>query len=340
MPYTGDSNPFYGALLDNIKDMEEAIKENKGLDDTHLIVFISKDYKESHLINIGYENGTCRRDTVKTYDYALYTTAEGISSLLDDVKKYAPASVQYSMIVGCHGEGWMPSSTRSTRWFGGSKYQINISDLVDGIKNANMSMNYILFDACYMSAVEVAYDLRDVTKYLIASTSEMMSAGMPYKKILKHIIKLNPDYASLTKDFIDFYKSNSNPYGTIAVTDCAHIEDMAALMKQINSTHEELTNADSNVQDLDAGHRTPTVYFDFGSYVNALCADDEGTKAQFSSLMNELVPYKGCTDYIYSDYDRKELKVNEFSGLTISDPSQNSSAINTKKQTAWWKATH
>lgn len=340
MPYTGDSNPFYGALLDNIKDMEEAIKENKGLGDTHLIVFISKDYKESHLINIGYENGTCRRDTVKTYDYALYTTAEGISSMLGDVKKYAPASVQYSMIVGCHGEGWMPSSTRSTRWFGGSKYQINISDLVDGIKNANMSMNYILFDACYMSAVEVAYDLRDVTKYLIASTSEMMSAGMPYKKILKHIIKLNPDYASLTKDFIDFYKSNSNPYGTIAVTDCAHIEDMAALMKQINSTHEELTNADSNVQDLDAGHRTPTVYFDFGSYVNALCADDEGAKAQFSSLMNELVPYKGCTDYIYSDYDRKELKVNEFSGLTISDPSQNSSAINTKKQTAWWKATH
>ena len=339
MPYTGDSNPFYGALLDNIKDMEEAIKENKGLDDTHLIVFISKDYKESHLINIGYENGTCRRDTVKTYDYALYSTAEGISSILGDVKKYAPASVQYSMIVGCHGEGWMPSSTRSTRWFGGSKYQINISDLVDGIKNANMSMNYILFDACYMSAVEVAYDLRDVTKYLIASTSEMMSAGMPYKKILKHIIKQNPDYASLTKDFIDFYKSNSNPYGTIAVTDCAHIEDMAALMKQINSTH-TLTDADSKVQDLDAGHRTPTVYFDFGSYVNALCADDEGAKAQFSSLMNELVPYKGCTDYIYSDSDGKKLKVNEFSGLTISDPSEHSSAINTKQQTAWWKATH
>ena len=192
MPYTGDTNPLYNSLLNNINEMEKAIKENEGLGDTHLIVFISKDYKESHLINIGYENGTCRRDTVKTYDYALYSTAEGISSILGDVKKYAPASVQYSMIVGCHGEGWMPSRTRSTRWFGGSKYQINISDLVNGLKNADMSMNYILFDDCYMSTVEVAYDLREVTNYLIASTSEMMAYGMPYHKILKYIIGVEP----------------------------------------------------------------------------------------------------------------------------------------------------
>ena len=56
--------------------------------------------------------------------------------------------------------------------------------------------------------------------------------------------------------------------------------------------------------------------------------------------MNELVPYKECTSYIYSASGMNELKVNEFSGLTISDPSEHSSAINTKKQTAWWKATH
>ena len=186
----------------------------------------------------------------------------------------------------------------------------------------------------------MAYDLREVTNYLIASTSEMMSYGMPYHKILKYIINQNPDYASLTNEFINFYKSYNSPYGTIGVTNCKYVEQMAALMRQINASHEELTDADSKVQDLDAGHRTPTVYFDFGSYVNALCADDEGAKDQFSSLMNELVPYKGCTDYIYSAYDGKELKVNEFSGLTISDPSEHSSAINTKKQTAWWKATH
>lgn len=341
MPYTADDNgnySLYKNLTQNIEDMEKSIIENNGLGDSHLIIFISKDAQNSDLINLYYSKGKCLRDTVKTYNNALYSTAEGISSLLADVKKYAPANA-YSMIVGSHGEGWMPANTK-TRWFGGNKYQINVTDLAKGINNAGMSMNYILFDDCYMSTVEVAYDLREVTNYLIASTSEMMAYGMPYHKILKYIIGVEPDYASLAKEFINFYKSYNSPYGTIGVTNCKYVEQMAALMRQINASHEELTDADSKVQDLDAGRRTPTVYFDFGSYVNALCADDEGAKAQFSSLMNELVPYKGCTDYIYSAYDGKELKVNEFSGLTISDPSEHSSAINTKQQTAWWKATH
>ena len=191
-----------------------------------------------------------------------------------------------------------------------------------------------------MSTVQVAYDLREVTNYLIASTSEMMAYGMPYHKILKYIIGVEPDYASLAKEFINFYKSYNSPYGTIGVTNCKYVEQMAALMRQINTTHEELTDADSKVQDLDAKHFTPTVYFDFGSYVNALCADDEAAKAQFNILMDQLVPYKANTDYIYSYKGDCVLKVDEFSGLTISDPSINERAVDAKQQTAWWKATH
>ena len=341
MPYTADDNgnySLYKNLTQNIEEMEKSIIENNGLGDSHLIIFISKDAQNSDLINLYYSKGKCLRDTVKTYNNALYSTAEGISSLLADVKKYAPANA-YSMIVGSHGEGWMPANTK-TRWFGGNKYQINATDLAKGINNAGMSMNYILFDDCYMSTVEVAYDLREVTNYLIASTSEMMAYGMPYHKILKYIIGVEPDYASLAQEFINFYKSYNSPYGTIGVTNCKYVEQMAALMRQINTTHEELTDADSKVQDLDAKHFTPTVYFDFGSYVNALCADDEAAKAQFNILMDQLVPYKANTDYIYSYKGDCVLKVDEFSGLTISDPSINERAVDAKQQTAWWKATH
>ena len=31
-----------------------------------------------------------------------------------------------------------------------------------------MKMQYILFDACYMGNVETAYELKDVTNYLIS----------------------------------------------------------------------------------------------------------------------------------------------------------------------------
>lgn len=44
-------------------------------------------------------------------------------------------------------------------------------------------MEYILFDDCYMSSLEVAYDLRHVTRHLIACPTEIMVYGMPYSHI-------------------------------------------------------------------------------------------------------------------------------------------------------------
>ena len=51
-----------------------------------------------------------------------------------------------------------------------------------------MHMDYILFDDCYMSSVEVAHALRHVTDYLIGSTSEIMAYGFPYALAGKHML--------------------------------------------------------------------------------------------------------------------------------------------------------
>ena len=42
-----------------------------------------------------------------------------------------------------------------------------ISTLADAISDAGLEMEFILFDDCYMSSVEVAYDLRHVTGHII-----------------------------------------------------------------------------------------------------------------------------------------------------------------------------
>ena len=57
-----------------------------------------------------------------------------------------------------------------TRYFGGvtSDDQTDISTLADAISDAGLKMEFILFDDCYMSSVEVAYDLRHVTGHIIA----------------------------------------------------------------------------------------------------------------------------------------------------------------------------
>lgn len=342
MPY---SNNLYSFLHANINDMKAAIVRNKGLDNTRLIVFIAKDKKQSALIDIRYKKGVCTQDTLEKYSSPTYLTTNGRVELFNKVKKYAPAN-RYAMIVGCHAMGWIPSSTvfnRNTlRYFGGleKEYKIDIDDFATSIKAAGMKMQFIMFDDCYMSSMEVAYDLKDVTDYIIASTSEVMAYGMPYQNIYQHLMSAQPDYNAVCKDFYDFYSNSGTPYGTIGVTDCRYIDEMATMMKSINTTHTFDTNQLNNVQDLDGETFTPTIFFDFGDYVRNLCTNDNSTYEQFNAVLQRLVPYKANTNYIFSGDMQIATKVNRFSGITISDPSTRSEIKESKKHTNWWIQTH
>lgn len=345
MPYTGENNSLYSNFITNIGDMERAIIQKGGLGNNHLVVFIAKNKQTSSLIDIKYNGKQCVRDTIATYNTPSYLTIDGRTALLNQVKICAPAN-NYAMIVGCHGEGWLPTADSqkkvATRFFGGetTDYQINIADLAQSISNSDIKLQYVLFDDCYLSCMEVAYDLRNVTNHIIACTSEIMAYGMPYYRIFPYLLQSQPDYEAVCSEFYEFYKNYDMPFGTIGITDCSYVDEMARLMKEINNIH--TINADDieKIQDLDVAHFTPTVYFDFGDYVKYLCGEDTETYSKFTSVLEKMVPYKACTERIYSYSGRKAIKVNAFSGITISDPSLNQRVVDTKTQTQWWKATH
>lgn len=339
------STNLYKYLLNNIAGMKRAIESNKGLGNTRLVVFIAKDKKQSALINIKYNKGVCKQDTLEKFYSPIYLTTNGRVELLNKVKQYAPAN-RYAMIVGCHGMGWIPSSTvfkaKKSRYFGGLEngYKIDIDDFAESIKAAGMKMQFILFDDCYMSCMEVAYDLKDATDYIIASTSEVMDKGMPYHRIYQHLMGAEPNYQAVCDNFYDYYTNYSAPYGTIGVTDCRYMDEMAAMMKYINTKHTFNTDRLNNVQDLDGETFTPTIFFDFDDYVRNLCTNDNSTYEQFYALLQRLVPYKANTKYIFSGDTKGETKVNHFSGTTISDPSTRSEITESKKHTNWWIQTH
>lgn len=263
------------------------------------------------------------------------------------------------MIIGCHGMGWIPvSKTQSrsslqtvkkhweygnapmTRLFGGreSKYQTDITTLAEGISSAGLKMEYILFDDCYMSTVEVAYDLKNVTSHLIASTSEIMAYGMPYDKIGQYLIG-NIDYEKICDVFYSFYSNYVTPCGTISVTDCSEVDNLAAIMKEINQRYTFNEELISSLQSLD-GYK-PSIFFDCGDYVAKLCSDPDLLE-QFNEQLKRTVPYKRNTEYYFtaiSSYYGERKKINTFSGITISDPSTSAAALK-KNETAWYVATH
>ena len=353
MPWSG--NGIYPYFLKNISSFETSIENNQGLGDNALIVFISENSTTSYLININYEHGGCVRDTLKTYSFVEcdYTTASGIASIIEDAMSASPSD-KYAMAIGCHGMGWIPAGTHVptrvamaakqkhgihlTRFFGHSSdsdYQTDVTTLADGIKLAGKKMEYVLFDDCYMSNIETAYDLRGVTNYLIASTCEIMIDGMPYAEI--GIDLMNNNYKGVVDGFYEFYSNFDPPCGTIGVTDCREVEQMALIMQQINMAYPTGVHDLSGLQKLDG--YTPTIFYDFGDYVSKLC-QDPSLLAAFHNQLNLLVPYKAATKTYYSMLTGLETEIKNFSGITVSDPTINKNISNEVKQTNWYKATH
>lgn len=374
LPWSGSestSSSLISYFRQNISDFETVVADG-ALNNERLLVFLSTSPTTSELFEITYTgNGSTKRTTLNTYtfDTTDFTTAEGITDILNDVQNFAPAH-KYAMIIGCHGMGWIPVSlsTRQdalnnfdsdipplTRYYGGtiSKYRTDISSLKEGIQNAGIgTLDYILFDDCFMANIETAYELKDVTHYLIACPTEIMAYGMPYAEIGKYLIgtPTASKLESISTNFLSFYSSYTDaPYATFSITDCSQLGALAAIMKEINTNHTFDTALRSSLQRMDG--YSPVVFYDFGDYVNKLCTDAD-LLADFEEQLELAVPerYRKHTDYFPSAYNQDgsgqvaaaglyRHYISTYSGITTSDPSTNT-ATSTKEQTSWYKATH
>ena len=248
----------------------------------------------------------------------------------------------------------------TTRFIGGTypETQIETTDLADTMADAGLHTEYILFDACYMSSVEVAYELKDVTHYLIASPTEVLSYGFPYITMGKHLLG-TPNYKGIVDSFISFYSSYYLPYGTVAVTDCTQLDALAAIAQQINAAAEEPTNAASakhinaaaegklntatsgksapnGVQIMDG--YSPTLFYDLGHLMSLKNAGTVLTTA-FAEQLDKTVPYKGHTGQYFTALKDAPVDIKHYSGLNTSQGSLNRMA-DRLSETAWHKATN
>ena len=236
MPWSGSATSegsLYSYLKQNLDSIESAIKRDKGING-RVLVFFATSPSEASLYEIKYSAGTIQHNTIKTYTGNNYDTTDGMAEVFSDVQQNAYA-LNYALIVGGHGTGWTyksdwsrsassakrfsPSTTgtgaypvpddalptfTTTRFFGSASdmnYAFDIPDLAAALRQSGMKAQYILFDDCYMANIEVAYELRDVTNYLIASTSEVMAMGMPYYSLWNYLDNSTPRYESIVNGF-------------------------------------------------------------------------------------------------------------------------------------------
>lgn len=105
-------------------------------------------------------------------------------------------------------------------------YEIELSDFAAAIP---MHMEYILFDACLMGGVEVAYELKDKCDYIGFSPTEVLSEGFNYKTLTSNLLGEDRSLRAVCEDYYNQYidKTGASRSATISLVDCSGMDALA-----------------------------------------------------------------------------------------------------------------
>ena len=313
-----DNNLFDHAPV-CLQQMEQGFSETG----VNLIVFIAQLTETPRLLEIHPGKETL----VKSYPELNSADPAVLNEILQDAIDLYPAR-EYGLILWSHGTSWLPAGS-TLRSFGNDRgAQMNIPDLAESLP---VKFNFILFDACLMGSVEVAYELKDKTDCIIASPAEIIYDGFPYDEIIPQLIQPEIDYNAVAQSYFDYYNTQQGAYqsATVSVIKTGYLPDLATGMKQLcESNPVNLQAFDrTSVQRLDVYEEQYT--FDLLDFVDKIFPD--ANKADFINQLNKVVLYKNYTPQFILEYD-----INTCCGLSCYIPLPGRDDLNAYYKSLKW----
>ncbi|MBQ8453864.1 MAG: hypothetical protein IJ537_00765 [Bacteroidaceae bacterium] len=172
------------------------------------------------------------------YDEELCSTDRDVMlEALSRIEHYFPAR-HYGITFWSHATGWNPR--RNT--FGKDvtpgttqgEAEMEIPVLRDVLAHMP-KLDYIFFDACFMQCIEVAYELRDVTRYMIGSPAEIPGPGAPYDKVIQALCA--GDVEGIIGGYDSGYPDTYNGYYyqgvLLSYIDCSQLDALAEATGQL-----------------------------------------------------------------------------------------------------------
>ena len=259
----------------------------------------------------------------------LMSDPKTLKAFIDLAAEYAPAR-RYDLILWDHGDGPVGGYgiDSHTKDYDADNYPVSMSfpDMIDAISDnavirdkAVGKFDFISFDACLMSNVEIILALGEYTDCFIGSAETEPGLGQEYSGWLNKVGKDPecPAFAlgkTIVDDFIAYYDEKDSPgygqEGTLAVIDMNRLLNSAFVpslneMNEIMQSQVAAGNEDGDLLFYDEigsveksisymGNRD--TYRDFGNLNGQIClASKEYTSANVDNIFNE---YKAASQKI------------------------------------------
>lgn len=209
------------------EDLEEMKTGSLKLaEDQNLVIYVDKAGSLTTPYIVRAKNGEMV-DTIFMKE-ALSADPTTLQDVIQYTRKHFPAK-SYGLLLWGHASGWLVSTkdsisrTRGSsilepKAYGGAtgnnsssssgNYWMNIVPMAKAIQNGMGSdhLSFIFGDCCSFGCLEVAYELRNVTDYVIGSPAEVPDMGAPFDLIVPDMfIETDNFYAKIIDHYFDYY---------------------------------------------------------------------------------------------------------------------------------------
>lgn len=176
-----------------------------------------------------------------------------------------------------------------------------------------------------MGSIEVVYQLRNCSNYIICSPTEVSSAGFPYHRILSDLLEIDMDPIEIARKKHEYYISQKGilKSSSVSVIKANELENLSKFMStsftnnitEIDITNVENTYSTLSLQQFD--RLNVEVLFDYYDFVKKICSQQQKNELfqEFESQWNKTVIYNAHTDFIFGS-----LNIENCNGLSIYIP--------------------
>lgn len=296
-------------------------------------------------------------ETVREYGAENSASAETFARVLREVAAEYPAD-SYGLIFFSHASGWLPAGalqnpaprSRSVGVDDGDagRAEMDIAEFTAAIPGG--MFDFIVFETCLTAGVEVAYELRGKSDYMLASSAEIISPGFTpvYPSALRLLcdtsVKMRTALEGFGLAYMDYVVANytgARRSATLSLTDIREISPLAARMQAALRTHSAEAPDLSRLQHFDRPGSygdSPALprFFDLGEWAELRVAP--AGYAALRAQLERTVVWKAATETFMNGYNG--FAIRRHSGLTTYVEQDAFPDLNEAyRRSAWYRAT-
>lgn len=298
----------------------------------HLFIYQDRGEEfEPCLLEVVREEGGNRLDTLETYGQENSASIVVFRRVIDKVTTIYPTH-DFGLVMTAESNGWMPeNSFMHPRTVGSDRKDVlELKDFAAAIPTG--ACRFIAFESSLMAGLEVAYELKDKTDYILASPAEILSPGFAgvYAAMLQSMMSNPFDLSGAAQSYFNYRNlmPGADRAATISIINTSELVPLKKILNVAEKRVKQWEYVDRNqVQHFDrnVGYH---LFYDASAYIRLIGTPEES--AAFDAALGRAVIFKAATPEFLPDNGGFAIRQN--SGMTIYIPSGRFPWLNEKRK--------